>query len=231
MGATHICPGTHTCNEVFGVDGEDDEEEIRLANEICPLRTAIGQGDAFIYQSDMKHRGTAHTDPDAPDRAFVFLIFAGSQQGPNDKRHLPFGQVRALKWHLWGHTIDDFVTLKDRPWRWWHSFGISNKPNSTSTVRPWTLIDELKMIFADGDEEFVHVISKGHDFDQDDFNKIVDALLGWSLLAASVDSLIVLPLFMFCLVYFMGRTSSSKVDDDRENLHSCGLNEGKFKGE
>ena len=218
MGATHICPGTHFCDEVIGVEHEDEEQEMHLANEICPLRAAVDQGDAFLYQSDMKHRGTAHTDPNAPERAFVFLIFAGSQQGPDDKRHLPFGQVRALKWHLWGHTIDDFVALEHRPWRWWHSFGIFNN-RQNSTVRPWTLIDELKMIFAD-DEESVHVVSKDHNFDKEDFDKIVDALLGWGILAVSLDLLIVLPLLLVCLVYFMGGTATgrSEVEDDCEKV-------------
>jgi hypothetical protein len=114
----------------------------------------MSQGDALLYDSDVTHQGRAHTDPNAPDRALLFITFAGSRQGPDDARGLPLGQVHALDWRMWGHTIDDCATMKERPWRFWHAFGIGGKRDN---VRPWNLLDVLLIIFADENER-AHVI-------------------------------------------------------------------------
>jgi len=160
MGATQICPGTHRCR---GVEGEDDENDL---NEMCS-RATLSQGDGFIYISDLHHRGTAHIDPKAEARALVFLIFAGTRQSKDDKRSLPFGQVRALKWDLWGHTIDEFGEM--HKWNLWHSFGLFQ--NRKDGLRPWNMIDEMSTIFQT-DEETIHMIS--NDFDFEEFLAVYD---------------------------------------------------------
>ena len=185
MGATHLCPGTQFCRSIQLEQGEDEDDRRALA---CKVRATVNQGDAFLYVSDLYHRGVAHTDPDAPDRAFLFLIFAGSRQGPDDKRHLPFGEVRALDWKLWGHTIDDFATIKEKPWRWWQSLGLFNKkPNG---VRPWNFLDNLLTIFED-DGSNIEVIS--NDFDREMFDK----LAGW--VAMFCVFVLILPVYFFIL--------------------------------
>ena len=94
-------------------------------------------------------------------------------------------------------------------------------------MQPWTLFDELLMIFADEDES-VHVVTSDHNFQQDDFRRIVDDFLAWGLLGASIDSVFILPLFMLSLVYFMGRTSRSEKQNDHKKRHD---NPEKVKGE
>ena len=164
MGATHLCPGTHFCRSVKLERGEDEDGDLALA---CKVRATVNQGDAFLYVSDLYHRGVAHTDPNAPDRAFLFLIFAASRNGPEDKRRLPFGEVRALDWKIWGHTIDEFATIKEKPWKWWQSFGLFNK--KTNGIRPWNFIDNFLTIF-ENDGSSLEAIA--NDFDREMFDKL-----------------------------------------------------------
>jgi hypothetical protein len=56
---------------------------------------------------------------------------------------------------MWGQTIDDFITMKERPWRLWHVFGFFDGKDN---VRPWNLLDEIMLIFAHEDER-AHFIS------------------------------------------------------------------------
>jgi hypothetical protein len=122
----------------------------------CNVTADMKQGDGMLYNSDTTHRGRAHTDPNAPERILIFIMFAASRQGPEDKRSLPLGEVHALDWRMWGHTIDDCATMKERPWRLWHAFGIGN---TKGTVRPWNLLDDIFMIFKNENER-AHSISE-----------------------------------------------------------------------
>ena len=143
----------------------------------CRLKMAVKAGDALLYSSDVYHRGTAHTDPNAPERVVLFLTFAGSRQGSHDHRSLPFGTVHSLHWRSWGHTIDDFMTIKDKPWRPWDGF-IASKPNG---VRPWTIPDNFLMIFR-ASIETCHMISD--DFNAEYFSEIVDKVV-WTTTAVT----------------------------------------------
>jgi ectoine hydroxylase-related dioxygenase (phytanoyl-CoA dioxygenase family) len=126
MGPTGLCPGTQECNWPYfdwdeikkqWLKAEKDESftggfDIWLTyNMPCNVTADLRQGDALLYNSDVIHRGRAHTDSNAPERALLFIVFAGSRQGPDDTRSLPLGQVHALDWRMWGQTIDDFTTM------------------------------------------------------------------------------------------------------------------------
>jgi hypothetical protein len=167
MGATGICPGTHVCS--WPDDEEIDDrmlwesfqqarrsrsfegtfEDWALLHFPCQLTATMRQGDALVYSSDLIHAGRAHTEPDSPQRVQAFITFAASRQGPVDTRHLPIGNFYSLNWNMWGQTIDDFSTMKERAWRPWHSFGLLN---GKTNVRPWTLWDAFLVIFRHPDQ-------------------------------------------------------------------------------
>jgi hypothetical protein len=157
MGATRLCPGTQHCENVV-------RSRWRQEHLTCKVQANISQGDAFIYASDLHHGETSHTNPDGEARAFIFLTFAESRRDKDDNRKLPLGNVRAVDWQMWGHTIDEFETVTQ--WRWWHSLGLFN--HRKSDVRPWNAIDNLFVIFQ-SDDEIVHMVNNG--FSKKEFDK------------------------------------------------------------
>lgn len=190
MGSTGLCPGTQRCKwpdfdwdelrKLYEKDKEDGTFKGTYTkwwkrNIPCNVTADMSQGDAMLYNSDVMHRGRAHTDRDAPERALLFITFAGSRLGPDDKRSLPLRQVHALDWRMWGHTIDDFITMQERPWRPWHIFGLFN---SKGNVRPWNLVDEIMIIFAH-ESELAHVISD--EFSEEYLRNLVENLVIFTL--------------------------------------------------
>jgi ectoine hydroxylase-related dioxygenase (phytanoyl-CoA dioxygenase family) len=198
MGATVLCPGTQLCKSVANEEGDDNEDDY---GRICKVRATLKQGDGFLYISDLYHRGAAHFDRHAPERAFLFLIFAQSRQGPHDRRRLPFGQVRALDWKRWGHTIEDMA--HSERWRWWHSLGLFNRKGN---VRPWTIVDNILLIFQT--DVAIHAIS--NDFDKEAFEKVVDkAVLFTGIFALLAVHLVLLPALLFAWYHYLIRSDSS----------------------
>jgi ectoine hydroxylase-related dioxygenase (phytanoyl-CoA dioxygenase family) len=173
MGATGICPGTHLF-EWPTLEEKDEtkwETEWRLNPDpeyssfrewmeykipFCPLRALLDANDAFIYNTDLKHRGEAHIDPEADDRVVIFLTFAGSRISRDDARKLPLGNVYALNWDGWGHTIDDLSNALE--WRPWQAFGLFN--GMFSGVRPWTMMDQIYGIWSREDENLAFSIGE-----------------------------------------------------------------------
>jgi hypothetical protein len=224
MGSTGLCPGTQNCHwpdfdwVQLKKQWKQETEEEKTTNKFsewllyhmpCNVTADMMQGDAMLYNSDVTHRGRAHTDPNAPERALLFIIFAGSRQGPDDTRGLPLGQVHALDWRMWGHTIDDCATMKERPWRLWHVFGIGN---SKGSVRPWNLLDEILIIFAH-EKELAHVIRD--DFSADSLRELVDGLVrftfGVTLLYISSLLTLILVGMMLIVAMLPGRSRESGV--------------------
>jgi len=197
MGATHLCPGSQNCRCVAMEEGEDPNDEVDRAT-ICKVRATLNQGDGFLFLSDLFHRGTAHTDPTAPERAYVFLIFAESRKGSHDHRILPFGEVRALSWHAWGHTIDDFVNVQS--WKWWQSFGLGKKGTSVANVRPWNFVDNFFTMFH---RKSGSIASISNDFDQEYFSALVDTAFyaSFFLLTGLVYLVLLAALFVGCFYY------------------------------
>lgn len=168
MGATSIIPGTTGC-EWPEMDWDEYEEYYNGDEAVqrtfgsfdnylraeglgdVDVKATLNQGDGFIYHTATQHRGRGHTDPDAPDRVLVFFTFVGSRQGKDDTRMLPMGQVYALKWNLWGRTIEDMANLiKGHPWYFWQAFGIWN--GRTGGVRPWNVVDHFFGVFRSSEE-------------------------------------------------------------------------------
>jgi len=207
MGATGICPGTHKCewpdfnygelekyyNE--NVEGWHHFDHWLEYNLPCPLTAAVKAGDGLLYNADVYHRGNGHKDPNAPERVVAFLTFAGSPKGKDDKRSLPLGTVHTLRWNSWGHTIDDFSTIKEKPWRVWHAFGLFQSKHD-SGISAWTLLDDISLIFRSSGERS-HAIAD--DFNAEYFNALVGDVLTYTFIATGVY-LVVAPFFVLLLL-------------------------------
>eukprot|EP00526_Cylindrotheca_closterium_P000731 CAMPEP_0113650882 /NCGR_PEP_ID=MMETSP0017_2-20120614/27102_1 /TAXON_ID=2856 /ORGANISM="Cylindrotheca closterium" /LENGTH=378 /DNA_ID=CAMNT_0000563477 /DNA_START=1 /DNA_END=1133 /DNA_ORIENTATION=+ /assembly_acc=CAM_ASM_000147 len=140
-------------------EGSDDErpptfEEWLIYNHPCNVTASVNAGDGMLYNAALSHKGGAHTDPTARERVAIFITFAGTRQSPSDRRSLPMGTVHSLHWKRWGHTIDDFLTMEEQPWRIWHilGFGLPTSSTKAANVRPWTMLDYFWMIFKHQDE-------------------------------------------------------------------------------
>jgi hypothetical protein len=214
MGATHLCPGTQNCSSI----ADEEEEDKRGTGDapICKVRAVVNQGDGFIYHSDLFHRGTAHLEPNAPERAFLFLIFAESRRGPLDKRILPFGEVRALKWSQWGLIIDEFPTIQHHARRWWRSLGLFSR--NSAGVRPWNFFDYILTIFENSVNGVAHSIS--NDFGKDAFGVMVNRamLLTFIFFVALVYlglSLVLLLGWYFLITSSDGTSASGELDQNQ----------------
>lgn len=174
-------------------DSEDDEEDEEYIDEPmmsfeewltynapCNVTASVKAGDGMLYNADLHHKGGAHDDPDAVERVQIFITFAGTRQSPTDQRSLPMGTVHSLHWKRWGHTIDDFVTMEEQPWRIWHivGLGLPTSPTKADSIRPWTMLDYFWMIFRHEDEN-MHPIS--NEFNLEYFtDEIVLQVFLWS---------------------------------------------------
>ena len=83
------------------------------------------------------------------------------------------------KRRLIGHTIDEFLTIKEKPWRPIDGFVRAFKSNG---VRPWTIPDNFMMIFRASIEN-CHMISD--EFNAEYFSAVVGKIV-WALAAATV---------------------------------------------
>ena len=215
MGTTHLCPGTQGCSSIAQDDEDDDDEDDDEDDEdddddddreapICKVRATVSQGDGFLFNSDLFHRGAAHTDPDAMERVFLFLLFTEGRRSPRDTRILPFGEVRGLDWRRWGHTIDELATVRERPWRWWQSLGLFPTKRADG-VRPWNFVDNFLLEVYTSDDEGASVHSIGNDFNTEDFEKIARVFLSMSyFLLIGIVYLVLLPALLFGW-FFYGR--------------------------
>ena len=135
----------------------------------------LSQGDGFLYKKDTMHKGRAHTDPDAGDRVMFFVAFSESNQGPEDNRVFPLGDIHGLTWDMWGQTLNDLATIDERPWRPWHPFGLFN--GHKDDVRPATLIDAFSQAYVEENEACFVFHSQIGMFYQDRIEQWVIALM------------------------------------------------------
>ena len=86
-----------TENYPIRLDDKEYEEWLRY-NYDCDVTAEMKAGSGLFYSSDLIHRDGRHSDPGAPERAIVFITFAESRKGQDDKRVFPIGQVHPLKY-------------------------------------------------------------------------------------------------------------------------------------
>jgi hypothetical protein len=102
MGATDLCPGTHYCAN--WIDAQCEQRKIGL-HEIRE-EGVWRAGDAVLFNQQVWHRGTEHTDPNSQDRMVFIMSFIGR---PSDTRQLARGTYFHMKWNMWGHTWQDMA--------------------------------------------------------------------------------------------------------------------------
>jgi hypothetical protein len=105
MGATDICPGTHYCTN--DLENMCDSTSMGL-NEATPEQI-FRAGDGALLNQHVWHRGSAHTDPDAPERVVFIMSFLARPSFSKDPRQLSRGTYFHQKWNMWGHTMKDLL--------------------------------------------------------------------------------------------------------------------------
>jgi hypothetical protein len=127
MGATSICPGSHYCTE-GPVAAYCEAANIKAVNQY-----GYSGGDALIMNMNSFHRGSAHTDHDAPDRIMLILSFTPRPAVRAERRQISQGFTYQLRWDMWGHTLNDLAkanTVMRQPWATLRSLGLYKPSNA-----------------------------------------------------------------------------------------------------
>jgi hypothetical protein len=94
MGATDLCPGTHYCGDEL----HDICEGAKLGLHDIMGGGVWRAGDGVLFNQQVWHRGTAHTDPTASERMVFIVSFLAR---PVDQRQLSRGTYFHMKWNMW----------------------------------------------------------------------------------------------------------------------------------
>lgn len=105
MGATSVAPGTHYCaNDIIDMC----EANTMGLHEATPQQV-FRAGDGALLNQHVWHRGSAHTDLEAPERILFILSFLARPKYGEDPRQLSRGTYFHQKWNMWGHTYKDLM--------------------------------------------------------------------------------------------------------------------------
>ncbi|GAX09311.1 hypothetical protein FisN_32Hh007 [Fistulifera solaris] len=114
MGATDLCPGTHYCANDLDAVCEANKLGLHLAG---PQGQYFPAGHGALINQHVWHRGSAHTDPEAPHRVvFIVSFLARPRVHANDARQLSRGTYFHQKWNMWGHTLQDLQDASSMRW-------------------------------------------------------------------------------------------------------------------
>jgi hypothetical protein len=86
MGVSGACPGTHYCS-----DGDMVPVCLEHGLHVVGNEGHWGVGDAMIMNMNAFHRGSAHTDPNAPDRIMLIVTFVPQPNGKAEPRMMSQG--------------------------------------------------------------------------------------------------------------------------------------------
>jgi len=147
MGATHVCPGSHLCSEVY--DECDGSGSFAVSGEDAGDIWAMGNG-AFLNQQTY-HKGMGYTQKGAIDRVVLIVTFAPRPNFRNgvETRQIGQGGSYSLLWHQWGHTFSDYLHSDKRmtePQKTFRSLGLI-KGNG------WNYLSSLSMRMANEDTD------------------------------------------------------------------------------
>ena len=142
MGATEVCPGTHYCsNDLGGVCARD-------GFKVTQGGGTWRAGDALLLNQCAWHRGTAHVDPGAQERAvFIVTFLSRPDFGGSDHRQLAHGTYFHIRWDMWGHTLRDLTDAPRhmvRPLTWLRSAGLW-KPRDRRWGWDWLTVACLRI--------------------------------------------------------------------------------------
>lgn len=143
MGLTHACPGMHLCSEgpiaelcqKYGFPAvrshqDDDDEEGEEGND---KKYYFKAGDALLMSNDSFHRGSAFTDPNAPDRIMFIISLSPKPKRRAETRQMSQGLTFQLRYDMWGHTLHDMktaTTIMQYPWVLLKSLGLYSLSSS-----------------------------------------------------------------------------------------------------
>ena len=163
----------------------------RNANNITNfLNHPLCSGDGLLFKGDVVHRGSAHTDPNAPSRLVFFVIFNNAREGSEDERMVVGSEdmqmTYAQRFGFWGLDISTFKWL-DAPfglWRVTHAailgsaylkrVGTALKWWKTDSYMPLTYIDAFCLLrFKGARSESFGSDNEGNGFFLEDFEKFV----------------------------------------------------------
>ena len=127
MGATTVCPGTHMCANQDLSKLCDSRYAFEASSNGHTGKTTglFQQGDAFLFNQNVWHRGPKNDDPDHPDtnRVMFIMTFVSRREYENyrDVRQLGWGTYYYMRWDQWGHTFDDLKHAQERlTTSWWN---------------------------------------------------------------------------------------------------------------
>jgi len=117
MGSSGFCVGTHVCSKVDETFNHDD---------FC-FNVESPAGAGILINGHLMHQGganTAHHRLDSGTRVMIVISFSSARRPDTDQRLLPLGSVYAIPWYLWGHNLNDMLTMDTKKWNILHSLGI-----------------------------------------------------------------------------------------------------------
>ena len=125
MGVTQVVPRSHVCpNDItrlaqrLSPTGWNDLVALSSNHNNSPNQF-LPAGSAILLNQHVWHRGTAHSDPNAPDR----IQFIVSFMAPPERRFLPKGTYFHQRWNMWGHSFHDLQNAT-QSFSVWKALGI-----------------------------------------------------------------------------------------------------------
>jgi len=193
MGATSICPGTHFCATMNSKRCSTDGFQVQthVANHTSRRRGRDGGGSGgpywktgygLLYSQQTFHKGSAHIAYDGPHRVLFFLTFSSHHQRRKESRVPSFGTTYAMRWDMFGFTLNDLRDAKEamrQPWAKLRALGLYYPPEGKENGWNWLTMMCIRVINGEvGYEErnLVDFLEDGHGVFP--MQKIPKALIG-----------------------------------------------------
>jgi hypothetical protein len=143
MGATHVCPGTHLCQD--GATSQCPDYNLAMSGE----DDKWPKGWGALVNQQTTHKGMGHSKKGGLDRVVIIATFAPRPQTFRglETRQIGQGGSYSIDWASWGHTFSDFVNAEQRMWeplKTMRALGIVKGHG-------WNLLHTLSMRIANGD--------------------------------------------------------------------------------
>ena len=168
LGATTVCPGSHYCADVDLSQVCMDHGAFSVStNGHTGAQGVLHQGDAFLFNQNIWHRGPANTHPRQDRVMFIMTFVSRADLMKNgDRRRQGLGTYYYQRWNMWGHTLRD---LKDagttlvlrQPLAALRALGLFKLPSSSSQQpRHWGIpwIHQLAQQMANGDDFYADYV-------------------------------------------------------------------------
>ena len=153
MGATTVCPGSHYCADM-------DLEAVCLehgfevsTNGFTGEDGVLRQGDAFLFNQNVWHRGPSNQAWHQKDRIMFIMTFVSRQDWERgDRRRQGLGTYYYQRWNMWGHTFQDLkhAFVMRQPLAALRALGLYRWPHHKHWGIPW--LHQVAQQMANGDD-------------------------------------------------------------------------------